>query len=74
MKNTLTKLSIATASICLTAALHAEMLDLEKDELKFGFIKLSDAFTTGSSSTGDAALAALWKASTASRERAVKAR
>ncbi len=42
MGKILTQLTMATASICFSAGLHAEMLDLEKDELKFGFIKLTD--------------------------------
>ncbi len=42
MENILTKISIATAAVCFSTALQAEMLDLEKDELKFGFIKLTD--------------------------------
>ncbi|CAA6677200.1 MULTISPECIES: CmpA/NrtA family ABC transporter substrate-binding protein [unclassified Lentimonas] len=42
MEKILTKLSIATAAICFSTGLQAEMLDLEKDELKFGFIKLTD--------------------------------
>ncbi len=36
-----TKLSIASAALAL-CSLQAELLDLEKDELKFGFIKLTD--------------------------------
>ncbi|MGB0415794.1 MAG: CmpA/NrtA family ABC transporter substrate-binding protein [Coraliomargarita sp.] len=34
--------SITATAVGLTAAVNAEMLDVEKDELKFGFIKLTD--------------------------------
>lgn len=33
---------LAGAAAILSSPVHAEMLDLEKDELKFGFIKLTD--------------------------------
>lgn len=42
MRKILTTLSIVSAVAGMTASLHAELLDLEKDELKFGFIKLTD--------------------------------
>ena len=42
MEKILTKLLIATAAFCSSTGLQAEMLDIEKDELKFGFIKLTD--------------------------------
>lgn len=35
-------LSLAIATTSLTSLAHADMLDVEKDELKFGFIKLTD--------------------------------
>ena len=41
----LRRLAAAAATVsllCLTSIGHAEMLDVEKDELKFGFIKLTD--------------------------------
>jgi len=40
MKNTLSMMLLATT--CLASAASAELLDLEKDELTFGFIKLTD--------------------------------
>ncbi len=33
---------VATAAMGVSISAHAEMLDVEKDELKFGFIKLTD--------------------------------
>lgn len=39
MKNIITA---AVAAFAITGAAHAELLDVEKDELKFGFIKLTD--------------------------------
>ena len=34
--------ALATTCIASTTIIHAEQLDVEKDELKFGFIKLTD--------------------------------
>ncbi len=42
MNKLLTILSVCSCSVAITSALHGELLDLEKDELKFGFIKLTD--------------------------------
>lgn len=42
MRKILTTLSLGAVAMGLSAPLHAELLDLEKDELKFGFIKLTD--------------------------------
>lgn len=42
MNKILTLLSMSAASVSVTGSLQAELLDLEKDELKFGFIKLTD--------------------------------
>lgn len=37
-----TIIAAAVAAIAISGSAHAEMLDVEKDELKFGFIKLTD--------------------------------
>lgn len=43
MKQKITRmLSVATMAATAATSLHAEQLDLEKDTLKFGFIKLTD--------------------------------
>ena len=42
MNKLLTSLKVFSCAAGLVTSLHAELLDLEKDELKFGFIKLTD--------------------------------
>lgn len=42
MNKLLTILSVCSCSVAITSVLHGELLDLEKDELEFGFIKLTD--------------------------------
>ena len=41
-KRLVAALTLAASALVLVAPVHAEMLDVEKDELKFGFIKLTD--------------------------------
>lgn len=42
MKNYITRILSVAALTATSTALHAEQLDVEKDSLKFGFIKLTD--------------------------------
>jgi nitrate/nitrite transport system substrate-binding protein len=42
IKNAVIAVALATAGLNTVSAAETEMLDVEKDELKFGFIKLTD--------------------------------
>ena len=41
-KNNILRAALSLGALTLSGQLFAEQLDVEKDELKFGFIKLTD--------------------------------